>query len=156
MSWTRSRAEARIRRFRDGAPEVRVERYADEYMPRRARSLEVARLEGRRMPDNPPLFDLPNSAAVLVDTVQVYVRLLNYDDARLDHGRETPASHARGLALLHTLYHAADRAVEGSGAQRVDYHGARLHAVVIEPRGNASHSERVAAALADRRQRLVG
>jgi class 3 adenylate cyclase len=93
------------------------------------------------------LFDLPNNAAVLVDTVQVYIRLINYDDFRLDAGRETPESHARGLAVLHTLYGAADRVVEGIGGQRVDYHGARLHAVVIEPRGEASIQDRIAAAL---------
>ncbi len=147
MSWSRSRAERRIRKFRDEAPTVTVERYVDQYMPRMEKIRETARVQGRGVPENPPLFDLPNGAAVLVDTVQVYVRLLNYDDYRLDRGAETPESHARGLALLHTLYGAADRVVEGVGAQRVDYHGARLHAVVIEPRGQASVGERVAAAL---------
>lgn len=147
MSWSRSRASERIRRFRDGAPDVKVERYTDEYLPRLARMHDLAKAMGRTGPENPPLFDLPDNAAVLVDTVQVYVRLLNYDDFRLEHGRETPDSHARGLAVLHTLYGAADRVVEGAGAQRVDYHGARLHAVVIEPRGEASGGERVAAAL---------
>jgi len=147
MSWSKSRANERIRKFRESAPEVKVERYADEYLPRLVRMRDLAKAQGRTGPDNPPLFDLPDSAAILVDTVQVYVRLLNYDDFRLDQGRETPASHARGLAVLHTLYGAADRMVEGAGAQRVDYHGHRLHAVVIEPRGEASAGERIAAAL---------
>ena len=147
MAWSRSRAEARIRKFREAAPEVLVERYEDEYLPRLVRMREAALAAGRGAPDNPPLFDLPNGAAVLVDTVQVYVRLLNYDDYRLERGRETAASHANGLAVLHTIYAAADRVVEGAGAQRVDYHGARLHAVVVEPRGRASSGERVAAAL---------
>ena len=147
MSWSRSRSEERIRKFRDESPEVKVERYADQYMPRIAQLREMAKAQGRPLPDNPPLFDLPNGAAVLVETVQVYVRLLNYDDFRLDGGTETPESHARGLAVLHTLYGAADRVVEGVGAQRVDYHGARLHAVVIEPRGQSSISARVAAGL---------
>lgn len=129
------------------APVVKVERYADEYLPRLARMREAARAAGRAPLADRPLFDLPNGAAVLVDTVQVYVQLLNYDDVRLERGVETPTSHARGLALLSTLYSAADRVVEGAGAQRVDYHGARLHAVVIEPRGEASTAERVAAAL---------
>jgi hypothetical protein len=147
MAWVRSRAAERIRKSRDGAPVVKVERYSDEYLPRLARQRDLARALGRSQPDNPPLFDLPDNAAVLVETVQIYVRLLNYDDFRLDAGRETPASHARGLAVLHTLYSAADRVVEGVGGQRVDYHGARLHAVVIEPRGEASIGERIAAAL---------
>lgn len=147
MAWSRSRAEARIRGFMATAPDVKVERYSDEYLPRLARMREAARAAGRAPLPDRPLFDLPNGAAVLVDTVQVYVRLLNYDDVRLEHGRETETSHARGLALLSTLYSAADRVVEGAGGQRVDYHGARLHAVVIEPRGEASTAERVAAAL---------
>ncbi len=148
MAWTRSRAERRIRGFAEKTPEVVVERYADEYMPRWTQMLETARLAGLPPTARRPLADLPDGVAVLIDTVQVYVRLLNYDDVRLDRGRETPASHARGLSLLHALYGAADRVVEGAGAQRVDFHGARLHAVVTEPHGAASVSQRVSAALA--------
>lgn len=147
MGWSRERAATRIRRFRDAAPEVAVERYEEEYLPRLVRLREAAIASGRTPADNPPLFDLRDGAAVLIDTVQVYVRLLNYDEYRLERGQETPASHAKGLAVLHTIYAAADRMVEGAGAQRVDYHGARLHAVVVEPRGRASAAERVAAAL---------
>lgn len=147
MAWISSRAEERIRRFRDDAPEIKVERYDEDYVSLIARQRDLARSMGQRASDSPPLFDLPSGAAVMVDTVQVYVRLLNYDDFRLEGGRETEASHARGLAVLHTLYSAADRVVEGAGGQRVDYHGARLHAVVIEPRGQASVAERIAAAI---------
>ena len=147
MTWSRAQAAERIRKFQDSAPDIKVERYAENYLPRIALERQVARALGSTAPDNPPLFSLADGAAVQVDTVQVYVRLLNYDDFRLDGGRETADSHARGLALLHTLYSAADRVVEGAGGQRVDYHGARLHAVVIEPHGEASVRERIAAAL---------
>lgn len=148
MSWSRWRAEARIRRFLESAPAVLVERYAEEYLPRYQLLREAALLAGERArAEAPPLFDLPNGRAVLVDTVQVYVRALSYDEVRLDEGRETPASHARGLAFLHMLYSAGDRVVEHAGGQRVDHHGARMHAVVIEPRGAAGIAERTAAAL---------
>ncbi|MEP9358083.1 hypothetical protein [Sphingomonas sp. KR3-1] len=148
MSWSRQRAEARIRKFQENAPQISVQRYADEYLP----LLEAKRLSARARGDHagaeaPPLFDLPNGAAVLVDTVQLYVRALNYDEVRLEDGRETPGSHAKGLAFLHMLYGAGDRVVEHAGGQRVDHHGARMHAVVIEPRGDASLGERVAAAI---------
>lgn len=154
MTWSKNRAAERIRKFRDNAPDIKVERYAENYIPRITLERQIARTMGSTAPDNPPLFNLPDGAAVLVDTVQIYVRLLNYDDFRLESGRETPESHARGLALLHTLYSAADRVVEGSGGQRVDYHGARLHAVVIEPHGEASVRERITAAL-DLAQQMV-
>lgn len=154
MTWSRTQAAERIRKFRDNAPDIKVERYAENYLPRITLERNLAHARGSAAPDNPPLFSLADGAAVLVDTVQVYVRLLNYDDFRLDGGRETTDSHARGLALLHTLYSAADRVVEGAGGQRVDYHGARLHAVVIEPHGEASVRERIAAAL-DLAQQMV-
>ncbi|HET6523177.1 hypothetical protein [Sphingopyxis sp.] len=115
--------------------------------------MEARRIEARRLgladaADAPPLFDLPDGAAVLVETVQVYVRTLNYDDFRLQDGAETEASHARGLSYLHVLYSAGDRVVEQVGGQRVDHHGSRMHAVVTEPRGNASVAERIAIAIA--------
>lgn len=148
MSWSRSRAEARIRKFQESAPRVTVQRYMEEYLPLFEARKATARLQGDAAgAAAAPLFNLPDSAAVLVDTVQIYVRALNYDDVRLDDGLETPASHARGLAYLHLLYGAGDRVVEHAGGQRVDHHGARMHAVVIEPRGDASLAERVVAAI---------
>lgn len=149
MSWSRQRAEARIRKFDETAPVIQIQRYEEDYLP----SYELRRIEARRLglgdaADAPPLFDLPDGAAILVDTVQVYVRALNYDEVRLQDGLETEESHARGLAFLHLLYSAGDRVVEQVGGQRVDHHGARMHAVVTEPRGDASAIERVEAAIA--------
>lgn len=149
MSWSRKSAEARIRRFQETAPQIVVQRYTDDYLPLFEARRMTARMRGDMLAASAaPLFDLPDGAAVLVDTVQIYVRAINYDDVRLDEGRETPESHARGLSYLHLLYSAGDRVVEHSGGQRVDHHGARMHAVVIEPHGTASVAERVAAAVA--------
>lgn len=149
MAWTKARAEARIRKWMNDAPRVRVERYADQYLPRAKAARELAsRLGTTAAASRLPLEDLPDGEAVLVDTVQVYIRALNYDDVRLDQGRETEASHARGLSFLDLLYHSADRVVAKTGGQRVDYHGARLHAVVIDPTGPEGLDERIATALA--------
>jgi class 3 adenylate cyclase len=146
MSWNHARAQERIIGFRDQAPSIVVERYADEYMPRFAREQFLASLMDGASSVS-PLYDLSDGAAVLVDTVQVYVRAINYDDVRLEQGVETERGHARGLAFLHLLYGAADRVVEHVGAQRVDFHGARMHAVVIEPSGDASVQARIATGL---------
>lgn len=149
MNWSHQRAETRIRNFQRSAPQISIERYEEEYLPRfEARRIEARRAGQAMDADAPPLFDLPDGAAVLVNTVQVYVRAINYDEVRLENGVETPESHARGLAYLHLLYSAGDRVVEHSGGQRVDHHGARMHAVVIEPRGAASVGERIAAGIA--------
>lgn len=148
MSWNHARARDRIRRFESQAPAVRVERFETEYLPRLLRERDFAKAMGSTARDAPPLYDLPEGAAVLVDTAQVYVRAISYDDVRLEGGRETPVSHARGLAFLGLLYGAGDRVVEGVGAQRVDFHGARMHAVVAEPSGPGGAAERIGTALA--------
>jgi class 3 adenylate cyclase len=148
MSWNYNRARERILRFDSQAPVVRVEKFDTEYMPRLLREQAFARNLGSAARESPALYDLPNGAAILVDTAHVYVRALSYDEVRLEQGRETEASHARALAFLGLLYGAGDRVVDGAGAQRVDFHGARLHAVVAEPGGTEGLIARVATALA--------
>ena len=51
---------------------------------------------------------------MVVDTVQIYIAITNYDDFRLEEGRETEASHERAMRLLHLYYSAADRAIVGN------------------------------------------
>lgn len=139
MAWSVQRAEQRILRSMETAPTIAVDRYNDDFIQRTDLVRQAARI--RRdfaAADAPPLFNLGDGRAVLVDTVQLYVRALNYDDVRLENGRETEASHARALSLLHLLYSASDRVVERNGGQRVDHHGARMHAVILEPRGDSN------------------
>lgn len=149
MAWNAERARKRIERYQAATPEVKVERFEEDYLPRRARERAFLEAAGVRRAEAPPLYDLPNGAAVLVpDAVHVYVRALSYDEVRLENGIETEAGHARGLSFLHLLYGAGDRAVEAIGAQRVDHHGARMHAVVAEPAGAANLAARIGQALA--------
>jgi class 3 adenylate cyclase len=94
------------------------------------------------------IFQVRPNEAVLVDGVHVYVQLLDYHDKMLDRERETEASHARVLGMLHLHYGACDAIAERFEAQRVDYHGPRKHTVVVSPAGVAGEHERVMRALA--------
>jgi class 3 adenylate cyclase len=149
MSWKETTARDRIRKFRDSLPEVKVERFEDEYLPRRMRERSFREALGAKSDDTPPLYNLPAGSAVVVeDAVHIYVRALGFDDVRQENGEETEYGHARSFAYLSLLYGAADRAVEAVGAQRVDFHGARMHAVIAEPAGAANLAERVSRAVA--------
>lgn len=149
MSWNASRAKERIEGFRDTTPEVKVERYAEDYLERRARQKMLYEAAGASRAETPPLYDLPNGSAVLVpEAVHVYVRALTYDEVRLENGEETEYGHKRGLSFLNLLYNSGDRAVEAIGAQRVDYHGARMHAVIAEPTGAANLTARIGRGIA--------
>ena len=79
---------------------------------------------------------LSHDESRIVDGVHIYAKLLDYDDAQLESGRETEQSHKRLLAFLNLHYATADRVIQDLGAIRVDYHGGRLHAVIVEPFGN--------------------
>lgn len=149
MTWNATTARRRIEGFREAMPEPKVERFEEEYLPRRAMEREIRATLGASPRETPPLFDLADGAAVVVeDAVHIYVRALSYDDVRLENGVETERGHARGLSFLHLLYSAADRAVEAIGAQRVDFHGGRMHAVIAEPAGAANLAVRVARGIA--------
>lgn len=129
MPWNEATALARINKLKGEVPAFDVQRFEDYWPLYEARR---AILSSRKEPASPPLFSLPKGKAVVVDTVQIYIAIANYDEYRLDQGRETEASHERAMRLLHLYYSAADRAIETSRAQRVDFHNGRVHAVVLE------------------------
>lgn len=144
MSWSYARAQSRIAAFSSDAPQIVVERFDADFSAR----LRKMRIEGGLTESaGRPLYNLPEGVAVVTDAVHIYVNLINYDEKRLDQGRETEASHKRALAFLHHHYAALDRVVDEAGAQRVDFHGARLHAVIVEPAGDANAQERIARGL---------
>lgn len=146
MGWNFDTARRRIDDLMSNVPEVKTEGFAEEYLPRFNMLAETARSKGLHF-DSKPLFSLRNSEAVIVDGVHVYAKLVNYDDYRLSEGVETEKSHARALNFLHIHYSACDRVVENCGAQRVDFHDGRMHAVVIEPLGANNEGVRVAKAI---------
>lgn len=145
MAWNRATARERILNLTTEVPSVQVERF-EQYQRRYLADMAVKNTAGQAT--TPPLFRLPKGRAVVVDTVQIYVAITNYDDYRMEDGRETESSHARALGLLHLYYSAADRVIEASPAQRVDYHSGRVHAVVIEEGGVGVTRETLAKAFA--------
>ncbi|MFC7049517.1 adenylate/guanylate cyclase domain-containing protein [Emcibacter nanhaiensis] len=132
MPWNQDTALARIKKLKSEVPDFDVRQFQEYWQLYKA---EQAARSMQKQPATPPLFSLPKNRAIVVDTVQVYIAITNYDDYRLEDGRETESSHKRALQLLHLYYSAADRAIEASSAQRVDFHNGRVHAVVLE-RGN--------------------
>lgn len=145
MAWQYGQAHQRIRDLIKEAPEVDVRRFAEEYMP--LYEMRKAALAAEDKSASPPLFDLEKGKAVIVDTVQIYIAITNYDDYRIDEGRETEAAHARALRFLHLYYSACDRVIEQNDAQRVDFHGSRMHAVVLNSNKEAGWYEALLKAL---------
>ena len=136
MPWDIHRSRARIARLKSTVPAsaIDVRRFDQGYLQRR---IEELRQRGRRIGlGEAPIANVPNNRAVIVDGVHVYVQLIDYHALLLDEGRETEASHRRLLQALHLHYSATDQVVEQFEIQRVDYHGPRLHAVVVTPPGD--------------------
>lgn len=145
MAWKEQTSRARIRTLIQKAPQVSVRRFSDDYFPDYQKRRRTYIEEGKQ--SSPPLFALSQGTAVVVDTVQIYIRMVNYDEIRLSEGRETEASHKRALGFLHLHYSACDRLAEKTSAQRVDFHGARMHAVVLETSGGGITSAALEEAL---------
>ncbi|SDO99826.1 hypothetical protein SAMN05216196_1161 [Lutimaribacter pacificus] len=145
MPWKHSVARDRIQKLLDEVPEMDVQRF-DQYWSRY--QIDKALQTAMKQPTKPPLFSLPRDKAVVVDTVQIYISIVGYDEMRLDDGRETEASHARALKGLHLYYGAADRVIEETNAQRVDFHSGRMHAVFLETGGGGVSRETIGQAIA--------
>jgi hypothetical protein len=146
MSWNYSRAHERVRKSVNEAPVISVQRFREDYLAEmRVRKAALGIQDNAQ----PTIRDLRPGQAIIVDTVQIYVNVTNYNDMRLDQGRETPESHARALSFLHLHYAALDRATDGVGAQRVDFHGPRMHAALLLSAGTdvASQQELIEQAL---------
>lgn len=146
MSWRYQTAQQRIQKLIADAPEVEVQGFFDEYLPLYEEQRAVLMAEGAR--ETPPLFALPKGKAVVVDTVQIYVAITNYDEYRMEEGRETEASHTKALKFLHLHYSACDRVIENGPTQRVDFHGGRMHAVILGSTQDGVTSETIAEAFA--------
>ncbi|HEX8482990.1 MAG TPA: adenylate/guanylate cyclase domain-containing protein [Allosphingosinicella sp.] len=133
MPWNHDQAVERIGGLIRSCPQITMEALTDVY----PRLVEARRSSGQSNPlAREALISIPRNRAIVVDAVHVYARLSNYDDYRLENGVETEDSHKRALNFLHLHYAAVDRLVQDMGAQRVDFHGGRLHCVVVDPVNN--------------------
>ena len=155
MAWSYDKAQHRINDLAATAPIVEVTDFAESYYPAFQMRAENARRLGRSF-DEKPLFSLPTTQAVIVDAVHIYANLIDFNDYLIWQGDENEKAHERSLNFLHLHYASCDRAVENCGAQRVDFHGSRMHAVVVEPAGPENTGIRVAKAivLAEQLKRL--
>jgi class 3 adenylate cyclase len=148
MSWSRQKSLQRIRTFRSTAPAASISlRNFDQgfVVSRHAANQAKMKLGGK---SEPLIFDIPLDEAILVDGVHVYIQMLDFGDVMIERERETEASHRRVLSMLHLNYAACDQIAEEFEAQRVDFHGSRMHAVIISPPGPQNAKERAERALA--------
>ncbi len=138
MAWDRNISAARINRFAAETPVggIDVKRFDAAFENLRRRDIMAARL-ARPTERAPNLIErLGKNQAVVVDAVHVYCQLIDHGDLLLEAGRETEASHRRVLGMLHLHYAGCDRLADEFEVQRVDFHGPRLHAVVVAPADN--------------------
>ena len=91
---------------------------------------------------------MPLSEAFVVEGAHLYGQLLDFEDLVADQGQETETAHRRLLRFLNMHYRVWDSIVDGDDGDRVDYHGARLHAVIASPVGDPAAQIERAVALA--------
>lgn len=157
MAWSQERSQERIDRFLQTVPknQVSVRTFDEGFInERRAVINERVRSGG---PQEQFISDISRNAAVLVDGAHVYAQLLDFGPAMMEQDRETEAGHRRALGMLHLHYAACDSVADEFEAQRVDYHGPRMHAVIVSPSGseNADARARRALEFADALKRAV-
>ena len=144
MSWSEKKSRERIDHLLSTVPvgSMRVEDFELNYRPRR----ELAeKLSGVRQTQ--PIADLSYEAVVVTHGAHVYANLIDYDRYLEDVGRETEGGSRILLEFLHLHYSGLDRLIDAHDAQRVDHHGGRVHAVVLEPVGAHNEAERIKIAL---------
>lgn len=148
MSWSRQKSLQRIRSFKATAPaaSISLRNFDQGFVVARQMANQAKMKTGGK--SEPLIFDVPPDAAILVEGVHVYIQMLDFGDAMIERERETEASHRRVLSMLHLNYTACDQVAEEYEAQRVDFHGSRMHAVIISPAGPENAKERAERALA--------
>ena len=144
MAWNENRARARIRKFIDSVPkgDIKVEDFRS-YLNETRAYMGISDAAAAKA----ALIDIPRNRAITTHGVHVYANLIDFNAVLTDVGRETEASHRRALEFLHAHYQACDLLIDEFELQRVDFHGARLHAVVLSPEGSWNEGERVSVAV---------
>lgn len=146
MAWDESRARTRIARFIGSVPQgdIRVEDFRSFLAETKLSKGFLTDAAAARA----ALIDIPRNRAITTHGVHVYANLIDFNSVLTDSGRETEASHRRALEFLHAHYQACDLLIDEFDMQRVDFHGGRLHAVVLSPEGLENEAERVRVAVA--------
>ena len=142
MVWVEDRARKRIRDFMRTVPQgdIVVEDFA-QYLAE-SRVIKASTGVQDSAPDD-LLVRIPRNRAVMTNGAHVYANLMDFNEVLVDAGRETEASHRRAFEFLHAHYSACDELIVEFELQRVDFHGSRLHAVVLTPEGQENEPERI-------------
>ncbi len=145
MAWNKERAIKRIENFIKDVPEgsIAVEQFS-QYALRRKMEKAAGILQEERAGQ----IVIPRNRAIQTHGVHVYANLMDFNSVLEEIGIETVASHRRALEFLNAHYSACDVLTEEFGLQRVDFHGPRLHAVVLAPEGIENEAERIRIAIA--------
>jgi len=124
MPWNESTATKRIKKY---LTEFQLETFEISQMVREMDFRAIA----------------PRSGYV-VQGAHIYARVLGYHDLLADQ-EQTEILSRRALEFLHFHYRATDLILEDEEVLRVDFHGPRLHAVVVKPYGDTqeANAERV-------------
>lgn len=132
--WKAPRSRERIKAFIEKAPTVDRDIHL-----MRARSATLAKATAA----------YPRGRAVLVEGAHVYGQLTKFESIVADAFRgESEETHQRILQFLDAFYKVWDSMVEEGGADTVDFHGPRLHAIVTNPEGDPKTQVQKAVALA--------
>ena len=94
------------------------------------------------------LESIPTSKAYRIDSVHMYVDILNLADILATTAIEGERCHKRTLRFLNLHYRAVHRILNRCDARRVDFHNQRLHAIVAKPYGVDDEKKRVMRAVA--------
>jgi class 3 adenylate cyclase len=144
MAWNKERATKRIANFIKDVPEgsIAVEQFS-QYAQRRNMQKAAGLLQDERAGQ----IVIPRNRAIETHGVHVYANLMDFNAVLEEIGIETVASHRRALEFLNAHYSACDVLTDEFGLQRVDFHGPRLHAVVLAPEGDSNEAERIRVAI---------
>ncbi len=138
MSWSEARSSKRIQEHLKTVPKF------DE-------RVTLAKDARAMTEDRGLIAALPARRASVVEGAHVYGQLLDFDRLVADqHNNETDQSHRNVLRFLNMHYRLWDAIVHNDDADRVDYHGARLHAIVTTPEGDPRAQVERAVALASK------
>lgn len=146
MAWDLTKARERIERMKADTPStsVLVEGLATFMTERR---VSVAKAINAGSPAE-PVWYVPRNRAVTTHGVHIYANLMDYNSALTASGKDSEQDHERALQFLNLHYRACDQLIAAFELQRVDFHGARLHAVVLTPEGIENERARIDKAIA--------
>lgn len=146
MAWNEGTARERIRGLIASVPQADI--VVEDFLRfSQERSVTMAKA-GMSRSEPGSLVRIPRNRAITTHAVHVYANLIGFNDQLMDAGRETEGSHERSLQFLHAHYSACHELIARFDLQRVDFHGSRLHAVVLTPIGEDREGERIAKAIA--------